>query len=94
MNTVETIVQSSHIKGNIGHVFSPGDGLLLISSLFLFCDECQQIFLAFHKIFMPETLAIFGVPRLVEVIHVQLSHKTREIVMLEVARQNFFRKLV
>ena len=61
MYTVEPIVQSSHVKGNIGDVFSSGHGLLLVSFLFLFCDEGQQIFLAFDEIFMSETLAIFCV---------------------------------
>ncbi len=46
------------------------------------------------KVIMAEALTIFGVARLGKIVHVQLAHKTGEVVVLKVARQHFFCKLV
>ena len=50
--------------------------------------------LALHKVLVAEALSILCVTRLVEVVHVELAHKTREVVVLEVTRQHFLGKLI
>jgi len=41
-----------------------------------------------YKIFMLEALLVLFISRLVEVVHIQLSHKRTEVVMLEVFRED------
>jgi hypothetical protein len=41
-----------------------------------------------------EALLVRVVPRLVEVVHVELAHERREVVVLEVAREDALCKLI
>jgi hypothetical protein len=55
-------------------------------------DVLKQVFTSLHKETVLETLVIGSIPRFVEVIHIQLSDETREVVMFEVLGKNFVRK--
>jgi len=57
-------------------------------------DVDEEAFVGFEEVGMSETLLVLYVARLVEVIHVQLPHEGREVVMFEVLWQHFLGKLV
>ena len=66
-----------------------GDGLLALLG-----DVGQLELLALDERWVAETLLVARVARLDEVVHVQLAHERREVVVLEVLGQHFLRELV
>lgn len=52
------------------------------------------MFGALDEVLVSETLSVFGVSRLVKVVHVELADKRREVVVFEVAWQHTLCELV
>ena len=52
------------------------------------------MFLAFNEIVMLEALLIFGISSLSEIVHVELAHEGREVVVLEVSWKDLLSELV
>lgn len=44
------------------------------------------MFLTTYKVLMAEAFAVLGVSRLRKIVHIELAHEGREVVVLEVAR--------
>ena len=68
--------------------------LLQILFLLLLGDQSQEVLLSFDKIVVAEALSVLRVPRLVEVVHVELADEAREVVVLEVAWEHLLGELI
>ena len=52
------------------------------------------MFFSFNEVFMAEAFSVLCVPRLMEIVHVELPHERGKVVVLEVAWQHFFSELI
>ena len=67
----------------------------LVKSLFiLFVDFGELELFAFNKLGMGKTLLVTRVTCFYKVVHVQLAHERRKVIVFEVLRQNLLGELV
>lgn len=52
------------------------------------------MFFSFNEVFMAEAFSVLCVPRLMEIVHVELPHERGKVVVLEVAWQHFLSELI
>jgi hypothetical protein len=68
--------------------------LAYLANLFLLLNLDEQKLFISLEVFVHEAFLVARVTRFVEIVHVQLAHERREVVVLEVLREDLLGELV